>query len=412
MNIIAKIKKNGLVWLFNTLMNKVIVKCNTVVYYVCRLIPINDKKVIFESEGDLSDNSFALYEYMLQHNYLDKYEVIWAVNNLKEAKLNNYPHTKFVNRFDNILDIKRSFHLATAKYFVYDHYNLMWYLKKRKEQIILNLWHGVGYKAIKNGNDTANIKTQFDYFDSLSDDISLEFLKEFLNCSPQKGVVLGYPRLDYFFKQNLTARKYIKKIAGNTKVLLWMPTFRQSINPELSEEYADSETGLPIVYTSKNIEELNNYLHKKEVTLILKMHHLQAELNVFKKKYTNIKFISDEELRDNNIQLYQFVAETDALITDYSSIAIDYLLLDKPIIFTLDDYDDYKKSRGFYKDNIKELMPGYHIYNYDEFIKAISEASSERDLYSEERYKVLPMYHKFRDGNSSRRVLEFLNIER
>ena len=122
--------------------------------------------------------------------------------------------------------------------------------------------------------------------------------------------------------------------------------------------------------------------------------------------------MSDDDLRDNNVQLYQFISQMDGLITDYSSIAIDYLLLDRPIIFTLDDYEEYEKHRGFYKKDIKKYMPGEQVYNYDEFLIAIKNIIDNKDLYKEDRIKILPLYHKFKDGESSSRVLKFLKIER
>ncbi len=47
------------------------------------------------------------------------------------------------------------------------------------------------------------------------------------------------------------------------------------------------------------------------------------------------------------LQLYEFIHCADALVSDYSSVAIDYLLLDRPLGFTLDDYKEYTQSRGW-----------------------------------------------------------------
>ena len=52
------------------------------------------------------------------------------------------------------------------------------------------------------------------------------------------------------------------------------------------------------------------------------------------------------------------LGSSDALITDYSSVYFDYLLLDKPIGFTVDDMELYIKDRGFIFNNPEEYMPG------------------------------------------------------
>lgn len=413
-NIINKIRKKGIKWFALAIRGKISFELNVIFYYFFCLFPICPQKIVLESEGDLSDNSFALYDYMRKEGYLGKYRVVWAVDDLQRAKKSHLEHTVLVNKKDNVLDIKRAYNLATSKYIIYDHYNLLWYVKKRRKQIILNLWHGVGYKAIKNAPKKRKEKSTFDYFDTLSNGISRDFLSDFLNCSPEKGVVLGYPRLDYFFRDNENGRKFIHDVVdvSFSKLILWMPTFRQSINPNLSEDYSTNSTGLPIIEDDTELDNLNSHLKEKQAVIILKVHHLQAELPVFKRNYSNIMFLNDEELMQKGVQLYQFVAHMDALITDYSSIAIDYLLLNRPIIFTLDDYDQYAKSRGFYRSNVKEYMPGYQVYNRSEFINAIDSILEGKDRQKEQREKISILYHKYQDGNSSGRILDFLNIER
>lgn len=108
-------------------------------------------------------------------------------------------------------------------------------LEKRPEQLIFNLWHGVGYKGVK-GEPTE--KNSFDYFDTLSDQISVYCQAKFFGCSKDKGKVLGYPRLDYLFNSQKLGSDFIKKlgISSKNKVILWMPTFRKSKSVALSEQ--------------------------------------------------------------------------------------------------------------------------------------------------------------------------------
>lgn len=410
---LQKFKEGGFPWLFNATKSHLYQWINRrYVSYYQKKLPIQENLIVMESEGDLSDNAYVLYDYMRQNGYLNRYRVVWLVDDLESAERNKFPNTEFVKKNPTYPNRYRAQVLATCKWFIFDHNNVLATSTKRKGQILFNIWHGVGYKAIK-GDGHKDKEIGFDYFDSLSDDISLDFLSKFLRCDKSRGVVLGYPRLDYFFRDNQAGRDFVDKLKiNNGKVILWMPTFRQSTTKSLSEDYDFSETGLPILYTKSDLDAFDAFLKSKNITVVLKVHHLQAKLPVFKEKFSNLVFVNDEQLKSSGVQLYQFISATSALITDYSSIAIDYMLLNRPIVYTLDDFDEYGKSRGFYTENVKDYMPGYHVYDYDELIDAITEINTGEDVYELERNNICSRYHTYKDGNSSQRILDFLRIEK
>jgi CDP-glycerol glycerophosphotransferase len=111
------------------------------------------------------------------------------------------------------------------------------------------------------------------------------------------------------------------------------------------------------------------------------------------------------------VQLYQFISMADVMISDYSSISIDFLLKDKPIVFTLDDYKEYDKSRGLFPKNAIDYMKGYHVYNQKELEESISEIAEEVDTYKDDRDAIMKDYHTYTDGNSSKRILDTINIK-
>jgi CDP-glycerol glycerophosphotransferase (TagB/SpsB family) len=76
------------------------------------------------------------------------------------------------------------------------------------------------------------------------------------------------------------------------------------------------------------------------------------------KGFSNIHLLDNMKLVENDIQINHLLGYADALISDYSSAAVDYLVLDRPIAFTLDDVEEYNNSRGFVFDNIREWLPG------------------------------------------------------
>ena len=84
--------------------------------------------------------------------------------------------------------------------------------------------------------------------------------------------------------------------------------------------------------------------------------------------------------------------------------------MDKPIIYILDDIEEYKKSRGLYPQNATDFMPGDHVMNIPQLENAIERVVEGIDYYKKERNILLPKFHTYRDGNASKRILDHLGI--
>lgn len=117
-----------------------------------------------------------------------------------------------------------------------------------------------------------------------------------------------------------------------------------------------------------------------------------------KKEYTNIIFINNEDLKKEDIELYSILHYTDALISDYSSISVDYMLLNKPIAYSLDDFKQYNNSRGFVFENPLEYMSGHHLYNMDDLLSFLEDVCSGRDIYVDKRALIMSEFHNLSDN--------------
>ena len=67
----------------------------------------------------------------------------------------------------------------------------------------------------------------------------------------------------------------------------------------------------------------------------------------------------------------------DALISDYSGAAYDYLQLNRPIGYVLDDMDDY--IAGFVVEDIHTLIAGAEIYNFEQLESFITDVVNGKD---------------------------------
>ncbi len=409
MRILRKIKQKGIIYYLKIGKLHAADYANKVLYYFFCFFPLNENRIIFESEGDFSDNAQALYQYMKDNNYLKKYRAVWLADDSKT--LQDREQVIAVNKGYGQVSFKTSYYLATSKYYIYDHNNLLEKLRKRNNQRIVYLSHGFGFKSSK-GYDKSKAVSIFDEM-IVTGEIPAVGNSRFWSVDIDKTRMLGYSRLDYFFTDLKKVRKILNsKYALNRfdKIILWMPTFRQSVNESLSENYIVNETGLPLFNSENSLYDFNDFLKVENVLFVLKIHHLQASLPVFRNSYSNILILRDKELANLKVQLYQFVALTDALITDYSSISVDYLLLDKPIVYTLDDYEQYNKSRGVWPENAIDYMAGYHVYNVEELGRAVAEICHGVDCYKKSRSNIIGNFHKYVDGNSSKRIIEYLEL--
>lgn len=188
-----------------------------------------------------------------------------------------------------------------------------------------------------------------------------------------------------------------------------MPTFRKSTVKRLESDTELGETGLPILYDQQMLVDIDQVCQDNKVLLIVKQHFLQADYSATDEGLRNVKFLTDRELLGEGVDLYELIGVTDAMISDYSSASIDYMLVDKPIGYTLDDFDKYEEARGWAFDNIKDYMPGHHMYTFDDMKSFISDIAESEDPHKEWRAKVTEEMHTYRDG-FSKRILDYFNI--
>ncbi|MCM8777985.1 MAG: CDP-glycerol glycerophosphotransferase family protein, partial [Candidatus Omnitrophica bacterium] len=108
----------------------------------------------------------------------------------------------------------------------------------------------------------------------------------------------------------------------------------------------------------------------------------------------------------------ELLPDIDILITDYSSIFIDFLILDRPIIFTPYDREEYEKEGGLLY-NYDEITPGPKVKTQREFLYWIEQFVKNPELFKQERNKIKEIFFTFYDGKSHERIyteLKKLNL--
>lgn len=393
--IIKKIKQN-------VILRKLIINVLKIISYLNKIVPKNKNKILLydSARNFLDDNTEALYSYLIENNYDKKYKIICCVPN---ERGNN-------SKYKNVRILRGIYHYLTSKYVFFSFGDFR--IEPSSKQIVINQWHGSPIKKLgKMTSDKNYLAEKLDNFTFLlsASEFFTEVLSKSFGCSKDKIKIMGNTRNDYLFSKKETLKILGIKKEKYKKLILWMPTFRKSNDNRFNDgDTKETETMLPILDTFQDMEKLNNMLKKEKLLLIIKVHPLA----IFKEKnYSNIKVIVNDNLKIKNVKLYEFIKEFDALITDYSSIYFDYLLLNRPIAFTLDDYEIYQKSRGFSFENIKDYLAGHHVYKYEDLIKFIEDLSKEKDIYENHRVEMSNLFNYYQDNLNCKRFLEEVGIK-
>ena len=287
--------------------------------------------------------------------------------------------------------------LASSKYvFLNDNFFPLAFMNFKPETIVVQLWHAPGASKKFGGSVDfesreilAKISENTDCLIVTSDKIK-DYYSEAFQMPVSKIKALGLPRMDYYFENHDLdklksdfSKKY--NISADKKIILYAPTFRDE------EKYNN-------VFSYLDLEKFNSVLGE-EYVLALRLH---PKIKNFYKddissqgKYIDVSdFESEQEL----------MLISDMLITDYSSIMIEYAILNRPIIFFTYDLEDYlANERGFYYD-FKTTVPGPIVYSSDELINITHDDDFDRSRISEFAKTQLDVI----DGKSSERIVDFL----
>ena len=287
--------------------------------------------------------------------------------------------------------------LSSSKYiFLNDNFFPLAFMEFDGKNTIVQLWHAPGASKkfggsvdLESREILKKISENTDYLIVTSKNI-IGYYSEAFQMPKDKIKALGLPRMDYYFENHdldKLKQDFCKKydISPDKKIILYAPTFRDE------EKYNN-------VFDYLDLGKFNRELGS-EYALALRLH--PKIKNFYKEdissdgQYIDVSdFGSEQEL----------MLISDVLITDYSSIMIEYSVLDKPTVFFTYDLDYYlANERGFYYD-FKKTVPGPIVRSSDELIDVIKNNRFDKSKISE---FVKSQFDEI-DGHSSERVVDYL----
>ena len=349
----------------------------------------NKKIWIFGSaSGAFQDNAKYLYLAMIEE-FTDN-KCIWIANSDADitavAKYGGLAYKRW--------SLYGLYYSLTGKYWFVNAYSNDINYYASGGAVIINLWHGIPYKKIEKDIDGGVLMNRYsspsitdylrypwiykkpDWMISPSDFVTEYAFTSAFSIEADRCLSFGNPRLALFdkphdyicnFLVNKNCDDQIRIIdfaQSYEKTFIFMPTWRDA-----NANFMSSMTN--------DLFKLNDVLKNNNFLLLLKCHP-----NTPNDALSLYESLSNVLIIDNKSDVYPLLPFTDGLITDYSSIMFDYVILDKPIYLYLFDYDEYVSgSRTSYFD-LKEYAPGEVSLNVDELIKNLLSADNKSEIRS------------------------------
>jgi len=342
--------------------------------------------------------------YFLKNN--TNYELIWLTKSNDLIKKLKKEGIKCVNRFS--LDAIRLLRKARAV-FVSHGWGDILPIKFPPRTVVVQTWHG-GFIKIKGKNryvtkyinskwttltrTKIRYKQFFNYAISASSEPKLlKITADVFKFPIEKILVTGYPRNDILFSDDSELIKKIKLTYNIPeivdRIILYAPTYREL-------------AGTRDPFDKEDLFNINKFCKDTNTNLLLKAHINEKIINF--EVHENIRLIGKEA------DIQELLLISDILISDYSSVMCDYVLLSRPILLYTYDYDDYINNRGIYYENLEEIAPWPLLYSIDELINALRNIDEINKNYRVKSVEVRDFFNKFKDGNSSERLLKYLKL--
>jgi CDP-glycerol glycerophosphotransferase (TagB/SpsB family) len=229
---------------------------------------------------------------------------------------------------------------------------------------------------------------------------------EAFGVSEDSVYVSGYPRNDMLLEAKANKdqlKNKINDLSTFQKIAIWMPTFRK----HRSGFYQDGvEVGNPFYIENFKIARFNDLLAQNNALCLMKPHPFAPKYEDYH-HLSNIRFIDDKWITGRNLTLYELLGCTDLLISDVSSVIIDYLLLDQPVICVCTDFEEYRETRGFYFDDIENWLPSRINKTQDNFFEHLEQTlKNEPDPFRQKRERLKKYFFDYYDSRSTERLVK------
>lgn len=365
-----------------------------------RLVPKQKNLFIFGSNEGLhfSDNSRSLFEHI--HDNDDSIKAVWFT---KSKDVFEEIESKYPGAVVKSPSLKAAFLYLRAEQAVISFgYQDLCKMPWIPSIEINQLWHGVPLKKI--GLLKSEEETNSDYGESgrlflrwcgnvdrffVASDYERNNHSDAFEIPKSRFRITGNPRNDRLYTRS-------GSLESDIKTILYAPTFR---------ERGDGPGNHTRILMHPDMEEhsMHDFLMKNNCRLIVRPHWITQGHQYSSSRIDTISHSQEPDL-------YNLFSISDILVTDYSSAFIDWLIVDRPIIFTPYDLEEYMEKNGLL-DEYKKQVPPPICRSPDDIFTSLLESISDPDKYREERMAMKIKYLGETGYGASQRILKIMTSE-
>lgn len=223
-------------------------------------------------------------------------------------------------------------------------------------RVFVNAWHGMPLKKI--GRMLGPVEVPSFTFTVSTSPLFSAILAESFGCDLSAIKTIGLPRND-------TLRA--AALLPNSNTIMVMPTYRRAVIGAPRQEGSEDQSRP----SSQEIAQLRKAAHSQGLTFVVRLHPLcdPEEVQYWE---TLGPVLSNEDLHQSGETLYAVLGRSAALVTDYSSVAIDYLVTGRPIFLVQPDVASYDDDRGFAVPPHQFMKIGTAVNSYAQLAERIA----------------------------------------
>lgn len=345
--------------------------------------PKNKKLILFSAwfGQKYNDSPKYLFDYLLENS---EYKVVWQTANkalFRDMKEKGLP-VVFRNSLSGLFcQLRAKMYVSSVEFADFNRYLMA-------NCILFDIDHGFPIK--QSGHEIPTLDKQYLQMETamrrkvkLYKTASSRFVKDtvcrYSNTRPEDVVFCNKPRTDVFFDSNLRSgvNTCVDELKKGYKAIVYMPTHRSEGQIRLD------------INSIFNLKNLQQFCEEHDCVFLIKKHFYHRNEEEDLSSYSRIFDITKEDIEPQTL-LFQ----ADVLISDYSAAYIDYLLLDRPILFYTFDYQSFTKFERSLYLKFEDNHSGFRVFNFEDLIAKLSIVCSDwkDDEHSLGRREIKDMY--------------------
>jgi CDP-glycerol glycerophosphotransferase len=268
----------------------------------------------------------------------------------------------------------------------------------------VNVWHGMPVKLLEQSSIVGRNQTDVTIATS---PLHAEHLAETWGLRSDQVAVTGLPRNDLLAGPPPLRPQWLAEVLGERKLVMWLPTFRTGVRRVARAEGVD--TGTDTQFEGADAAAVDRLMAELGAHCIVKAHPMAPQPE--RQDLPNLTILGASHLEELGTTLYELLAHADVLVTDHSSVWIDFLLTGRPMVFTISDREQYAADRGYYFDDLDSLLPGPIVTSFDELAEPLADALAGAAGWKAAREDALALHHVHTDDRSAERVADLIEAQ-